>query len=242
MSLPREANCLFPGYMSDQRALRRLWNRWQLVGQPIRQEIAGSRILDLAAHDGRWAYAAAVAGAGSVVAVEPRPELVQRFSDIFDAGSHERIRFECTDAQSYLELAILNKERFDIVFLLGFLYHTLEHMRMLSLIGALRPKLIVVDSEFVQTDNPVIQLTRERTDNPLNAVSNFIGEKKAMVGIPSVGAMELYSDSMGYDLTWIDPAGLNLQNHAGLGDYFRTGRKRRQVCLLRPPTSSQIVT
>ena len=79
-------------------------------------------------------------------------------------------------------------------------------------------------------------------DNPLNAVSNFIGEKKAMVGIPSVSAMELYSASMGCDLTWIDPSGLDLQNHAGLGDYFRTGRKRRQLCLRRPPTSSQIVT
>lgn len=47
--------------------------------KPFKDAIAGAKVLDLAAHDGRWSYALAQAGARRVLGIEARQELVDGF-------------------------------------------------------------------------------------------------------------------------------------------------------------------
>ena len=220
----------FPTHVDDPKALRRLQFRWDLIIQPILPELKDSSVLDLASHDGRWAYAFADAGAGKVTAVEPRAALVAAFDAFPDDAAKAKVNFECAEAIAYLEHAGGAGRTFDIVAILGFLYHTMEHTRLFRAVQKLHPKIIVVDSEFLMAKNSVIQITAERTDNPLNAVSDFAGQEKTLVGTPSVRAMERFADMIGYDLIWIacPEAAVN-----GCKDYYREGRKRRQVCVLR---------
>ncbi|MEJ8562322.1 class I SAM-dependent methyltransferase [Yoonia sp. GPGPB17] len=193
-------NVLFPAYVDQPKSLERLWKRWQMIIEPIQPDLVGMRVLDIAAHDGRWAYAFSCSGATSIVAIEARQALVDQFSSYPDDELKASVDFKCQEVFTYLDSAVRGNETFDVVAILGFLYHTMDHHRLFDLIRQLRPKLIIIDSEFLNANNAVIQITGERTDNPLNAAPYFAGQEKALVGTPSVGAMERFAESIGYDV------------------------------------------
>ena len=52
-----------PPYDDNATTVHRLDQRHRLIIDPFQPQIAGARVLDLAAHDGRWSYALAHAGA-----------------------------------------------------------------------------------------------------------------------------------------------------------------------------------
>src|SRR6056297_427491 len=68
-----------PPYDDNANTVYRLEQRRRLIIEPFAPQIEGARVLDIAAHDGRWSYALAHAGAAEVVGVEARAELVARF-------------------------------------------------------------------------------------------------------------------------------------------------------------------
>ena len=67
-------------YGEKPNTIFRLVQRHRLIIDPFAEQIAGARILDLAAHDGRWSYALANAGAKNVIGVEARQELLTALS------------------------------------------------------------------------------------------------------------------------------------------------------------------
>lgn len=203
-----------------------------MIVAPLVDDIRGASVLDLGAHDGRWAYAFAKAGAANVTAVEPRMELFKAFSRYPDDNIRAIVEFTCEAAIDYLEGATRRKQVFDVVAILGFLYHTMEHCRLFELIKKLKPRLIIVDSEFVVAKNSIIQITAERTDNPLNAVGYTLGEEKVLVGTPSTGAVERMAEAIGYKTIWPDFDHQLGVAGAGMKDYLRDGRKRRKTCYL----------
>lgn len=223
---------VFPAYADDPKALRRLSARWHMIVAPVAQDLRDARILDIGAHDGRWAYAFAHAGAAAVTAVEPRPDHAARFTSLPADTARDNITFVPRDALGFLDAAVAAKDRYDIVAILGFLYHTIEHYRLFALISQLRPRLIIVDSEFVDTKNGVIQMTAERSDNPLNAYSATHKQQRVLVGTPSVGALERIAADIGYRVIWPDLSEQITQ--AAAKDYQRSGRKRRMICHLVP--------
>ena len=105
---------------------------------------------------------------------------------------------------------------------------------LFQLARKLKPKLIIVDSEFILRDAPMIQLVRERTDNILNATPQIEGQEVAIKGIPSFAAMEVMADVLGYDTHWSDWNSLPKGKRDGVGDYFRETRMRRATCALVP--------
>jgi hypothetical protein len=213
---------------------RRLDARHRFLVAPYRDEIRGARVLDLGAHDGRWAYALAAAGAAEVVAVEARARLVRRFAAFPDPVLRARVRFREGDVFARLEEAVAAGERFDIVAVFGLLYHLMDHHRLLLLIRRLGPRLVLVDGEFDCRKGPVIQLVRERTARPLNAAPQFPGQQVGVKGIPSFAALEVIADTLGYAATWADWSALPEDAREGVGDYFWTGPTRRGTCALRP--------
>lgn len=222
------------GYDPQGSDRPRLNMRHQMLVARHATEIAGARVLDLAAHDGRWSYALAACGAASVVGIEARAELIARFRLFPDSGLRARIELRCADVHDGVEAAAKAGESYDVIAVFGIFYHIMDHFRLLRGIRALRPRLVIVDSEFIEAPGPVIRMIRERTDNPLNAVAQVPGQKVAIKGVPSHRAMEGMADALGFSTEWLNWNYLPPGCRTGLADYYRSGDMRRGTCLLRP--------
>ncbi len=221
-------------YSENRNMLYRLIQRQRILIDPFRPQIEGARVLDLACHDGRWSYALAVAGAREVVGVEARQELIDRFVLFPDNAARRCVRLICNDLFDELEACVARQEQFDVIAVYGIFYHVMDHFRLLSLLRRLGPELIIIDSEFIRTDNAVIQVLKEETSNPLNATSDAPDMSHTVVGVPSFRAMDFMADALALDVTWIDHALILGEDRDGMQDYFRTGRKLRGTCALSP--------
>lgn len=217
-----------PRYSGNLKAISRLKARWKRVVQPVILDIAQKHVLDLGAHDGRWAYAYAHAGAAHVTAVEGRSNLIKQLQGYPDPNIISKITVFQDDIFSFLESAITQKKKFDVVALLGILYHTSDHFRLFIMIKKLSPKVIIIDGEFIRSNNPIVQFVLEETGNPLNAISQFPGQKNAIVGIPSRGAIEQIAVNLDYKIVWHHSHMDELTPH----DYNRRSKKRRYTCFL----------
>jgi hypothetical protein len=109
----------------------------------------------------------------------------------------------------------------------------MDHFRILRQIHALGPKIVIVDSEFMHSPQPFIQLVTEMTDQSLNATPQIEGQTKAIKGVPSTSAMEKMADAVDYQVLWLDPTEA-FGDRMGVQDYFRATKKRRAACVLSP--------
>ena len=233
MSGPFDFLRAHPAYRDDPAAIRRLNKRHRLALDPFRAECLGARVLDLGAHDGRWPFAFANLGASRVVGIEPRADVLAGFAHFPDDGARARVDMVEGQAIPALEQFLEEGQRFEVVSVLGLFYHIMDHFRLLWLIRRLCPRLVIIDSEFSLARAPVIELVREKTDNPLNAVPQLDGQTRALKGVPSFAAMEQMADALDFDLAWGD-ASVFSEDRAGVADYFRETGTRRAVCTLRP--------
>lgn len=221
-----------PPYEDNATTIKRLTQRHRLIIEPFQPQIEGARVLDVAAHDGRWSFALAQAGAREVVGVEARAELIARFASFPDTAASRRVTLVQNDLFAELEARVAAGERFDVVALYGIFYHVMDHFRLLSLARKLEPQLIIIDSEFIRADNAIVQVLKEEVTNPLNAVSDVAGITHTVVGVPSQRATEFMAEALGMELSWVDHEMLLGADRAGMKDYFREGRKRRFTCAL----------
>lgn len=221
-------------YRSHNQPVARLNARHAMIVQPFLAEIAGARVLDLAAHDGRWSYALAAAGAAQVVGVEARQELIDIFPAFPDADLRARVELRCNDLYDEIDSEAREGVTYDVVAVFGILYHLMDHFRLFQALRRLRPKLVIVDSEFMRRPGPMIQLVKERTDNVLNAAPQIAGQKVAVKGIPSFRAMEVIAEVLEYKIEWIDWDSVPEHRRKGVMDYYRDTDMRRGTCALRP--------
>ena len=221
-------------YGEKPNTITRLAQRHRLIIEPFADQIQGARMLDLAAHDGRWSYALAHAGAAEVIGVEARQDLIDRFAHFPETDFKARVRLICNDLYAELEARVAAEETFDVVAVYGIFYHIMDHFRLLQLVAKLQPTLIIVDSEFIKADNAIVQVLKEEISNPLNAVSDVEGITHTVVGVPSKRTMEFMADALRHDLTWVDHDLILGDNRAGMKDYYRDGRKARYACALTP--------
>lgn len=214
--------------------------RYLFLVDQFREEMDNSRILDLAAHDGRWSYALAGTGAREVVGIEIRGELIERFADMPQDAASAKVMLRQGDIFKEIHKLINEGQTFDVVAVYGIFYHIMDHFLLIKLITSLRPKLIIIDSEFISVPNPMIQLVRERTDNPLNAAEQRAGQEIAIAGVPSIGAMEAMADVLDYTCEWSNWDQVPVTARIGLSDYYRDAKKRRRTCVLRPKRSHKM--
>lgn len=220
-----------PPYCDGKAPSRRMNKRHALLIEPFAELISGARVLDIAAHDGRWSYALAAAGAAEVIGVEARAELIGRFALFPDSDFKSKVQLRQGDLHDYLDMAVARGQRFDVVALLGIYYHVMDHFRILRQIHGLGAQIVIVDGEFMHSPQPYIQLVTEKTDQSLNAAPQIAGQTRAIKGVPSTAAMEKMAEAVGYEVTWLDPAEA-FGDRKGVQDYFRATRKRRAACVL----------
>ena len=224
-----------PGYSKDSNDMLRLNRRHTMLVAPYQAELDGARVLDLGAHDGRWAYALAAAGAREVVGIEARDHLIARFDAFPDATFKARVKLVQGDLFEVLQAYIDAGERFDIISVFGIYYHIMDHLRLLLMIRQLGARLVLVDSEFSLGKGANITLVTEDTGKDLNAAPQRPGQPRALVGIPTFAAMEKLAQAAGYALEWGDAHTRFGSDTTGLQDYFRAENKRRAFCALRAP-------
>jgi hypothetical protein len=223
-------------YEGRENQIARLNRRFEFLIAPFSKEISGARVLDLGAHDGRWAYAFAGAGAANVTAIEARAEVAARFQTFPDPSLKARVTMCIQDVFVGLEAAIAAKEQYDVIAIFGLLYHVMDHFRLLDLVRQPGPKLIIIDGDFVKQQGAIIRLVRERTDNILNAVPQIDGQSIAVKGIPSRAALEMMAQGLGYDVVWSNWDLLPPDQRSGVKDYYLSPDRslRRATCVLRP--------
>jgi len=224
------------GYDEGPNGAHRLNRRYDFIVAPFKSDLKGARVLDLASHDGRWPYALAYAGAKEVIGIEGRQSLIDRFAAFPDDSHRAKVTLRQGDIFAGLEDLIAAEETFDVVAVYGIFYHITEHYRLLLLAQALKPKLIIIDSEFiVASDGPIVRFMREKTDNDLNTIARAENHGVELVGTPSMRLVDVFGEVTGYSTEWIDWQVLPENERAGLADYFRpTGQRRRGTVALRP--------
>ena len=224
-----------PRYEGSKLALNRLNQRHHFIVEQYAAEIAGGRVLDLACHDGRWSYALAAAGAREVVGIEGRAEVVAEFAAYPDDEAKARVRLEVGDVFEKLARLTAAGEKFDVVAIYGLYYHVMDHYRLLSLVAALQPGLVIIDSVFLNRPQPLVKLGFEPTDDKFNAIAQRNGQAQAPFGVPSPAAMDLMAEALGFTTTWSDWSAVPRRRRGGLKEYFeRSGPKYRDTVALRP--------
>lgn len=165
-----------------------------------RDILEGARVLDLASHDGRWAFAALQAGASHVTGVEFRRPLVRNARQTFRGYGlpPKSYKFIRGDMFRVLEDADLDV---DVVQCFGFLYHTLRYPDLLKGIRRLDPEYLVVDTKVCLDDRPVVELKINRTGIQANAAADALSHRHLVVaGWPSVSALEAMLDVYDFDV------------------------------------------
>lgn len=176
------------------------------------------------------------AGAASVVGIEGRQEMVDKFAGYPDAALKDKIELRVGDLFDGMEAAIAAGETYDVVGVFCILYHVMDHFRLFQLVRKLQPKRVIVDSELLLRPAPIMMLITERTSNVLNAIPQYEGQERAIKAVPSFKAMEHMAAALAYDIDWIDWDARPKDDRRGVSDYYRAEKMRRGTCYLRPAT------
>jgi hypothetical protein len=228
-----------PRYARRSKSINRLNKRFGFLISPYATDIAGSTVLDLASHDGRWSYALSSAGAEEVLGIEARADLIAQFKAYPPGEAKDRVSFVQGDVYEELPKLIRDGRTFDVVSVYGLYYHLMDHYGLLKLIKQLGPRLVIIDSEFFLSPDPAVRLQVEPTDNPLNSIEHEQGQAHAPVGFPSQAAVEVMANSLGYEVEWADWEVVPRDEREGIYAYYRRAPKwkRRNTCALRPRLS-----
>lgn len=165
--------------------------------QPL---IKNARILDIASHDGRWSFAALKAGAAHVVGVEGRPQLVKSAETSMQHYKIDPERYQFLTGDIFDEIDKFSHNEFDVIFCLGFFYHTAKHYSLLEKIRALQPKALILDTNVCRSPQPIIQLRMENSGEQHAAIPDKISTSRtACVGWPSKAAVDMMLRNLGFN-------------------------------------------
>jgi protein-L-isoaspartate O-methyltransferase len=160
--------------------------------------LQGARVLDIASHDGRWSFAALQAGASHVTGIEGRRYLVvnARKTMISKGIERERFRFIRGDAHDTLTAGVGS---FDVVMLLGFLYHTLRYTELFAGIRATGARHVIIDTRVAPGDDCVVRLIRNTNRVESMAVKDrYSFKRRSLVGVPDYAAVVHMLKCYGY--------------------------------------------
>ncbi|GAA5101657.1 class I SAM-dependent methyltransferase [Haloechinothrix salitolerans] len=198
--------------------------------------LAGARVLDIASHDGRWSFAALHAGAAHVVGIEARKELVDNANETFARYDVDPTRYRFIRGDVFEKLTTEHLD-VDVVMCLGFLYHTLRWPELFTLIRALRPRHLIIDTNVNRrrTDRPIVRLGRDDTARQhLAAADAYSWEGAALVGLPNQAAVRYMLETYGFEVESIFDWERLLNSRPGV-DELRDYREGKRITLRGRP-------
>jgi 16S rRNA G966 N2-methylase RsmD len=207
----------------------RLNKRYQALIENNIAIIKDQTILDVASHDGRWAFAALKNGANRVIGIEARRHLVENCKRNMDLYNLPINKYSFIEGDIFFEISKMEPNVFDTVFCFGFFYHTMNHMQLLAEIKRLRPKYLILDTNVSSSDRPIIELKEEDSKVEANGVrSQADVNDKALVGYPSVAALNVMLKHIGFGRFSFYDWHSNISDWQDLQDY----RKNERVSLV----------
>ena len=213
----------FAPFAADDRNTARMSERVKRIVLANPDAYHGRRVLDLAANNGRWTYAAAVAGAAQVTSVEGRADMVAEARvHLTRAGVANICDLHQGDMFDFL--AQPDAGGFDTILCLGVFYHVMDHARLLRLMTRQQPQAILIDSGFLRSFRAQVHVQFEDPDDPLNALPAYAGQPMEPVGTISLGLMLQLAWNNGYrcrPMIW-DPA--EVADRGAVQDYM-SGRR-----------------
>ena len=210
---------------SIERALfgsapNRLNSRYQALIESNSDCILDCSILDLASHDTRWSFAALKAGARHVLGIEARQSLVDAALNTLRLTGISPEKFTFIGDDVYHHLPKVQPGSIDTVFCFGLFYHTLHHQLLLGSIAALKPRHLLLDTSVFQSDDAVIHVRAEPTNNPANAFPSSVDRMNtSLVGYPSRRAIELMLTNLGFHFRYFDWRSMPVENWDSIEDY-----------------------
>jgi len=156
------------------------------------------------------------------------------FDDFPDEALKSKVKLRIWDIFDGLEAAIASDETYDVVVVFGILYYLMDHFRLFLLIRKLKPKLIIVDREFMRRPASMMMLVSELTSNVLNAIPQYEGQVRAIKAIPSFKAMWRMAEALDYSCDWGDWNARAEDDRRGVSGYYRETDMQRGTCVLRP--------
>jgi hypothetical protein len=180
---------------------RRLNFRYHLIIEQNADLLRGKTIIEIASHDGRWAFAALRgAGAAHVVGVEPRQRLVDNANATLRGYDVPQSQFEfiCEDGYIAAENMQRDGRTFDVGMVLGFLYHTARQYEIIYRLAALGCRTLIVDTLVLENvTEPLIRLGMEDTEGESRLFSP--GKDVELKGVPSITAVHMMLKAAGYE-------------------------------------------
>jgi hypothetical protein len=211
-----------------------------IIGENL-DVIRGRRVLDLASHDGRWALAAAKAGASAVTGVEARADLVDlaRQNATHYGADPGSVDFVVDDVFHYLAETKVDA---DVILCLGFLYHTLRFSELMSLLRRSNASTLIIDTMLdPHVSGPYVRVRAEPVERQGNAVADdYSHGDVVLVGRPSLRGLRVMMEAYGFEITHMsDWASLLRDNPEadGISDY-RQGRRATLTVEARPTGAS----
>jgi len=166
----------------------RLNQRYKAIIDWNKSYIAKRSVLDIASHDGRWAFAALKARAQHVTCVEPRESHIKWIHANMKENGANLSDYTVIQGDIHAELEKFKERQFDMVFCLGFFYHTLEHGSILRHLKRIQPDYMVFDTRISQGQEKAILLHWERSDHGLMAYDSH--NNNYLCGVPTQAALE----------------------------------------------------
>lgn len=203
-----------------------------IVGQH-RDVFGGARVLDLACSAGSWTFAALDAGAAHVIGIESRE---QKVVDARERLAHYGIdagRYQLHVGDLFEELARI-KPQVDVVFCLGFLYHTLRYPELFQHIAATGAETVIIDTEVDTAKEPYVRVMAEKVGFTGNASPDrYSPGELVLSGRPSLAAIEKMLSVYGFAIErrsdWAAILRDNGPSAADVGRYAR-GERVTLVC------------
>lgn len=161
--------------------------------------LKGRTVVDIASHDGRWAYAALDAGAAHVIGIEGRQELIDHANRTFQAKGVPEEQY--TFVQGDVHEALLRPEvKGDVVLCLGFLYHTARYVELMAGIRSTGAKFVIADTRVITgVEGPLVEMRTEGTVKQSVAIKDrFARGTRVLSAIPSEAALEVMFAAAGY--------------------------------------------
>ncbi len=180
--------------------LQRLNARHVAMIEENQHVLSQARVLDIASHDGRWSFAALKAGASHVTGIEGRDHLVQSANKTFTDKGIRSSQFEFVHGDAH-DVLTDGVGSFDVVMCLGFIYHTLRYVELFSGIRATGARHLIIDTRVHLGNKRVIAVHSNPVQKEGLAVEDRFSYKgQALVGRPSMAALEHMLGAYGYDI------------------------------------------
>ena len=160
--------------------LNRLNNRYDAIIDWNREIIEEARVLDIGAHNGRWAFAALEAGAKWVECVEAHRPFCELLVKNMAHYNQKNYSLANSDIVKYLPF-IKNEKIYDVILCCGVMYHTIHYVELLKKFSQIA-KYVIFDTLISNNlDNNFTVFQEPKYDG----VEYFNDGEYTLVGIPN---------------------------------------------------------